>query len=360
MGLIRNDNDKGDYINSFYKDNFLSSNNIDSLYTGDVADSKFVVTNYIDKTISSMHAFAYHNGYNFFMERKNFSGEREHVINFINLHYSNILPRGLDFYVFNKDNYGYFYIDFNPSGFTLSIMGVNNYVNEIIDHFTLNFKKPESYINWIYSDRGESLKLPLIRKPMLKSAYPFFKGDTSNFISNYLKSDSNILVLLGPPGTGKTSFIRELIHQSEQSATLTYDERVMHQDGFFAGFMDDSNVNILVMEDADTFIRCRTEGNNLMHKFLNISDGLISSKSKKMIFSTNLNSVDDIDSALIRPGRCFDVVQFRELTRDESLNVLSEIGREDSLPKDKEKFTLAEVLSKQDNVDTVIKSKMGF
>jgi ATP-dependent 26S proteasome regulatory subunit len=48
----------------------------------------------------------------------------------------------------------------------------------------------------------------------------------------------------------------------------------------------------------------------MMHRFLNVGDGLVTTKGKKLIFSTNLPSIRDVDSALVRPGRCFDILNF--------------------------------------------------
>ena len=84
----------------------------------------------------------------------------------------------------------------------------------------------------------------------------------------------------------------------------------------------------------------------MMHKFLNVSDGLISAADKKLVFSTNLPNVRDIDSALLREGRCFDVLQFRPLTRKEALAVVEETKSTRELG-DGQEFTLAEIFKSQ-------------
>jgi ATP-dependent 26S proteasome regulatory subunit len=102
----------------------------------------------------------------------------------------------------------------------------------------------------------------------------------------------------------------------------------------------------------------REDGNTMMHRFLNVSDGLISAQDKKMVFSTNLPSVKDIDSALLRPGRCFDVVEFRPLTRKEALLITEELGL--SLP-DGAEFTLAELFNVQPSgAAKSLGKKIGF
>jgi ATP-dependent 26S proteasome regulatory subunit len=96
-----------------------------------------------------------------------------------------------------------------------------------------------------------------------------------------------------------------------------------------------------------------------MHKFLNVSDGLISAADKKMVFSTNLPNIQDIDSALMRPGRCFDVVEFRPLTREEAKVVVEET-RNGKVPEGKSQITLAELFSQQPSAGTARRKGIGF
>lgn len=90
----------------------------------------------------------------------------------------------------------------------------------------------------------------------------------------------------------------------------------------FINFFEDITSNILLIEDADTYVKSRESGNELIKRFLNVADGISSDVNKKIVFSTNLPNIKDIDSALIRPGRCFDVLQFRKLEIEE-LNKLA-------------------------------------
>jgi ATP-dependent 26S proteasome regulatory subunit len=81
----------------------------------------------------------------------------------------------------------------------------------------------------------------------------------------------------------------------------------------------------------------------MMHRFLNASDGLISMKGKKIIFTTNIPNIGDIDDALIRPGRCFDILNFRNLTKLEAQVVVDEFYTGEKPVLDKDKYSLAEV-----------------
>ena len=216
---------------------------------------------------------------------------------------------------------------------------VNNFISML--DATADFKRAENLIEWIYSTRGESISVPLSYRPAVNGAYPWLPSEINQYIDEYIDSSASVLILIGPPGTGKTSFIKNLIHRSKGDAKVTYDEAVMSSDSLFAGFIE-SETRFLIMEDADAFLKSRADGNNMMHKFLNVSDGLISAKDKKLVFSTNLPSVRDIDAALMRPGRCFDVVEFRALTRAEAQIVATEYNL--ALP-DGPAITLAELFN---------------
>jgi ATP-dependent 26S proteasome regulatory subunit len=58
-----------------------------------------------------------------------------------------------------------------------------------------------------------------------------------------------------------------------------------------------------VIEDADHLRMARANGNVDLHRFLAIADGVVRAQGRKIIFTTNLPNVGDIDEALVRPGR---------------------------------------------------------
>jgi hypothetical protein len=73
-----------------------------------------------------------------------------------------------------------------------------------------------------------------------------------------------------------------------------------------------------------------------------------------------LPSVSDIDSALTRPGRCFDILNFDLLTTDQARKVAEKLGT--SLPKKEDnRYTIAEIFNaKTQGMEEMKKQKIGF
>lgn len=174
-------------------------------------------------------------------------------------------------------------------------------------------------IRWITDANGNYYNIVELMNDVVEdSLYPYIKEGVHNYIDDFLKSKSSILILIGQPGTGKSNFVREVIATMNKKAFITYNEAVFRDDDAFAEFVSSDTAGIFVIEDADLLLKSRDTGNELMAKFLNIGDGVIKLNGKKLIFTTNLPSTKDIDPAIMRAGRCYDVLNFRPLTLDEA------------------------------------------
>lgn len=190
--------------------------------------------------------------------------------------------------------------------------------------------------------------------------YPIL-DDPHQFIVDYLNSSANVLILLGPAGLGKSAFINEIVLTAKLPTEIVFDENVMRQDQLYTNFINRTlgeNGGLMIMEDSDNVLTDRiTEQNPTMSRILNLSDGIVNTAGAKFIFSANLNSKDKVDEALMRPGRCFDVVEFRNLTPVEAGIAADAIGID--LVENKKDYTVAELFTGKTN-RKYTNRKVGF
>lgn len=217
-------------------------------------------------------------------------------------------------------------------------------------------------VNWIYkTDMGMGrLQQPLVVPHEVEGAYPWLNGSVQEFADRYMNSTANILLIQGPRGTGKTTFLKQLIEACGVPSRITYDKALLESDNLFIDFIKDREPGLLIVEDNDNLLRSREDGNDAMARILNIGDGVISFVGKKMIFTTNLDNLDSVDSALTRPGRCFDILKFRNLTDDEAKVVVGNVYEgEVTLPASEEGHSLAYLLNCIDAKKKPVEAKIS-
>ena len=222
--------------------------------------------------------------------------------------------------------------------------------------------EPMFSINWNFLTSKRELASAEIEElandVLYDEAYPCLQDGVKAFIEGYLAADESVLVLQGLPGAGKTRLIRAILGEISRQkgdkarALYTGDMKALESDEIFVKFItgwDDA----FVIEDADHLLKPRAHGNEHLHRFLSIADGVVRSQGRKIIFSTNLPNVSDLDDALIRPGRCFARVSFQKLMLEEAQRLadilckdrdLPGVDIEKALPEvKKKKYSLAEI-----------------
>lgn len=159
-----------------------------------------------------------------------------------------------------------------------------------------------------------------------------FKISIEQFSLNYMNSRAPVLLLYGPTGTGKTTFVRTMAKAMNAVVVATSDLKIASSSALIDTYREmvkkaqedlDPRPHILLLEDLDTLLMSRLNNNREMSRLLNETKGITSNKGIYVIFSTNLSSLDDVDTALLRPGRCFAKVNIDRMTLEEA-NIVRE------------------------------------
>lgn len=247
--------------------------------------------------------------------------------------------------VFAVNDSNYYFIKHNGS--VCSKLKITNRTNYITIHFTIfSFSKHagdcfyadlqdlykehiEAHnmlnISWYCSHQHGTISYDIeemYNDEIHSCAYPYIK-DFKKYVQDYVDSDEQVLILLGPPGTGKSRMIRYILHcltttyGANSNILYTNDSSCLEQEELYMDFLT-RDCLALVAEDVDHHLKNRNDGSYAIYRILNAADGLIRGFNRKILLSTNIPSVKDIDEALIRPGRCYDVITTRKLTLDES------------------------------------------
>ncbi len=129
-----------------------------------------------------------------------------------------------------------------------------------------------------------------------------------------LNTDSpcgRLVILSGPPGTGKTFLVRSLLAQAKKSAFILIPPHLvkdLNGPEILPALIDAKRESkgsiVLVIEDADQVLVKREDGDmGAISSLLNLGDGILGSVLDVRILATTNATQLQIDPATMRPGR---------------------------------------------------------
>jgi hypothetical protein len=235
--------------------------------------------------------------------------------------------------------------------------------------------------------------------------YPYLDGGIEALLKDFIESEESVLILMGPPGTGKSSlvaagvealdllpiyakradaildknfvsfvfgasdtYMAKIAGTAAKARSDLFVETLTKEREFKAGQpllqknVDEEapRVPIIVVEDADMLLAPRSSGNMIMPQLLNETDGIGSNHTRKIVFTTNLSHTRDIDEALMRAGRCYEVVNCRLLTPKEAVAARWANGLPEFEVMPTNDISLAEALRKPRKKISISNGKAGL
>jgi len=180
------------------------------------------------------------------------------------------------------------------------------------------------------------------------SYYPYI--DNSLMYNQFITNQENILIMAGAAGLGKSKLSTSILKYCTKNPDIIPHDKL--EDGFndvqfitvaivksnevlssdlFWRELDDKEYDFVILDDLDYFLSSRTNEvtsndedmkNKFLNQFLSYTDGIEKNKTK-FIITTN-QYYKDIDTAVLRKGRLFDILELRDLTFKEALVIWKE------------------------------------
>lgn len=248
----------------------------------------------------------------------------------------------------------------------ISITGLESMVKKVVNCIEATGRtKKQPIVSRIHKNTygfdAIELTLPVVKDvENIAAFYPFVDQTPEAMWKEFSESSSNVLLFIGPPGVGKTNYIRRMIDARgyEDEVHLVDNEALLLDPDLMGYVQSDASMSLLITEDADRFVAKRQDENISMVGLLNASAGIAGGRIK-FIISTNLPNLNEVDEALVRPGRCHKVVQFRKLKPEEALAARESAGLTNEGISFDGDVTLAETLN-TDNGSKKLMTGMGF
>ena len=226
---------------------------------------------------------------------------------------------------------------------TLALASTEQYISKMASLFRSEFKAPpKGKVFYTISQSSHGFELEEMKIPTEYDIHSIDLHYNDDFhavhetITKYIEEDKKGLILLhGIPGSGKTSYIKQLISKGDKRKLVYIPPHLagsIAAPQFITFVRDKLKSCVLIIEDAEQILHSRDGGGDstAVSNLLNISDGILGEALNILIICTFNIDKSHIDKALTRKGRMVAEYYFGELSLDKSIALVKSLYGEDA------------------------------
>jgi hypothetical protein len=187
------------------------------------------------------------------------------------------------------------------------------------------------------------------------------------WLARMAQRHSGVSIFFGPPGVGKTSYLKMLMSRFSDRFVFYYlpisSFDVLSAPQFVSFWLNQNlrhkgKAKLAILEDAESLLLPRDERSRAqVSNLLNIGDGFLGEHLRLHVIATTNAPMRRLDEAVLRPGRLMGTREFRRLTRPEAARLAQAKGL--TLRHKLDTWSLAEIYN--DNPDVLAReANVGF
>jgi hypothetical protein len=181
-----------------------------------------------------------------------------------------------------------------------------------------------------------------------------------------------IILYHGAAGNGKTHLIRALAYEwskkfDVQPEVVIDPEPLFEQPGYLMELLATPDFlnktpkfRFIIAEDCANLFGVRCRDNAGFTRLLNVVDGLLGAGQKLVFLFTANEEINEIDPAILRPGRCLQHLQITNWDRSAAEGWLTRQGAPDKIARLSATNSLADLYAILNNVDIFTNKKEMF